>query len=124
MAARGQAVPICPEVAGGLTTPRPAAEIVGGDGNDVLNGQARVMTVTGEDVTEAFLRGAEHALAVVRRYGITTAILKQRSPSCGSVHIYDGTHSGRLRTGPGVTAALLRRHGVIVQSEEHLGHLP
>ena len=117
LAARGQVVPVCPEVAGGLPTPRPTAEIVGGDGNDVLDGRARVMTVTGQDVTEAFLRGAEHTLAVARRYGVTRAILRQCSPSCGSACIYDGTHSGRLRDGPGVTAALLRRHGVIVDSD-------
>ena len=120
LAARGRVVSVCPEVAGGMTTPRPAAEIVGGDGDDVLDGRARVVTITGEDVTEAFLRGAEHALVVAQRYGITRAILRQRSPSCGSVHIYDGTHSGRLRDGPGVTTALLRRHDVIVCSEDDL----
>jgi uncharacterized protein YbbK (DUF523 family) len=118
LAARGLVVPICPEVAGGLPAPRPPAEIVGGDGDDVLDGQARVVTVEGEDVTAAYLRGAECALATARRHGITTAILKQRSPSCGSACIYDGTHSGYLVTGQGVTAALLRRHGVTVWSEE------
>ena len=116
LAARGQVVPVCPEVAGGLTTPRTTAEIVGGDGDDVLDGRARVMTIDGEDVTKAFLRGAECALAVAQRYGVTRAILKQGSPSCGSDHIYDGTHSGQLRPGPGVTAALLRRHGISVWS--------
>jgi uncharacterized protein YbbK (DUF523 family) len=78
------------------------------------------MTVAGEDVTGAFLRGAEHALAVAQRYGITAAILKQRSPSCGSTQIYDGTHSGQLQDGSGVTTALLRRHGIIVWSEDDL----
>jgi uncharacterized protein YbbK (DUF523 family) len=124
LAAQGQVVPICPEVAGGLGVPRPPAEIVGGDGSDVLDGQARVMTIDGEDVTTAFIRGAEHTLAVAQRYGVARAILKQLSPSCGSDHIYDGTHSGRLRAGPGVTAALLRRHNVTVWSEEYaLTHL-
>ena len=118
LAARGQVVPVCPEAAGGLPTPRPPAEIVGGDGDDVLEGRARVMTVAGEDVTEAYLRGAECALKAAQRHGITTAILKQGSPSCGSARIYDGTHSGRLKVGHGVTAALLRRRGVIVRSEE------
>jgi len=121
LAARGRVVPVCPEVAGGLPVPRPPAEIVGGDGDDVLDGRARVVTVAGEDVTAAYLRGAECALAVVQRYSITTAILKQHSPSCGSTGIYDGTHSGRLRAGQGVTAALLRRHGVTIWSEEDLG---
>ena len=118
LAARGQVVPVCPEAASGMAIPRPPAEIIGGDGDDVLNGRARVVTISGEDVTVAFLHGAECALAIVQRYAITRAILKQRSPSCGSTHIYDGTHSGRLRAGAGVTAALLRRHGVVVYSEQ------
>ena len=116
LAARGQVVPICPEVAGGLPTPRPPAEIVGGDGEDVLDGRARVVTVDGADVTAAFRRGAEEALATARRHGITTAILRERSPSCGSGQIYDGSHSGHLIPGQGVTAALLRRNGVRVRS--------
>ena len=120
LAARGCVVPVCPEVAGGLPVPRPTAEIVGGSGEDVLDGRARVVTVAGEDVTEAYLRGAECALAAARRYGVRAAILKQRSPSCGSACIYDGTHEGKLVEGQGVTAALLRRHGVEVRSEENL----
>ncbi|MFQ6102554.1 MAG: DUF523 domain-containing protein [Anaerolineae bacterium] len=118
LAAQGRCVPVCPEVAGGLGVPRPPAEIVGGDGKDVLEGRARVVTAVGEDVTEAYLHGAERALAAARRHAITTAILKQRSPSCGSACIHDGTHSGGLRAGHGVTAALLWRHGVKVCSEE------
>jgi len=121
LAARGWVAPICPEAAGGLPTPRPPAEIVGGDGNDVLDGRARVVTAAGEDVTAAYVRGAECALAAAQRYGVAAAILKQRSPSCGSACIYDGTHTGKLRAGPGVTAALLRRRGVIVYSEEDSG---
>ncbi len=123
LAAHGQVVPICPEVAGGLAIPRPTAEIVGGDGGDVLDGHARVMTIAGDDVTAAFLRGAERALAVARQHGIATAILKQRSPSCGSACIYDGTHGGTLKAGQGVTAALLRRHGVEVLPEEALSRI-
>jgi len=117
LAAQGRVVPICPEVAGGLPIPRPTAEIVGGDGDDVLDGRARVVTVTGEDVTEAYLQGATRALAAAQGHGITSAILKQRSPSCGGTRIYDGTHTGTLMVGHGVTAALLRRHGVTVRSE-------
>lgn len=120
LAARGEVVPICPEVAGGLTIPRPTAEIVGGDGGDVLDGCARVVTVAGDDVTDAFIRGAECALEVAQRLGISVAILRQRSPSCGSACIYDGTHSGMLRGGQGVTTALLRRHGVEVLSEGNI----
>jgi uncharacterized protein YbbK (DUF523 family) len=110
-------VSVCPEVAGGLSIPRPTAEIVDGDGEDVLEGRARVVTAVGDDVTDAFLHGAERALAIVRRHAISIAILRQRSPSCGSACIYDGTHSGTLREGPGVTAALLRRHGVEILTE-------
>lgn len=116
-------MPICPEVAGGLPVPRLPAEIVGGDGADVLDGQARVVTAAGEDVTAAYVRGAERALATTKQHGIMAAILKQRSPSCGSVHIYDGTHSGKLKAGEGVTAALLRRHGVTVWSESDLSRV-
>ena len=118
LAARGWVVPICPEAAGGLGIPRPPAEIVGGDGGDVLDGRARVVTVAGEDVTAAYLRGAEWALAAAQWHGVAAAILRQRSPSCGSGCIHDGTHTGRLRAGQGVTVALLRRHGVAVWSEE------
>lgn len=123
LAARGWLMPFCPEVAGGLAVPRLSAEIVGGSGEDVLDGRARVVTPAGEDLTEAYLRGAEAALVAMQRYGMTAAILKERSPSCGSTCIYDGTHSGRLREGQGVTAALLRRHGMAVWSEEDLDHL-
>lgn len=119
LAARGLILPICPEIAGGLDTPRPTAEIVGGSGEDVLDGRARVLTVLGEDVTEVYMRGAELALALARRYGVTVAILREGSPSCGSERIYDGTHSRRLMPGQGVTTALLRRHGITVQSEEN-----
>jgi uncharacterized protein YbbK (DUF523 family) len=118
LTSRGQVVPICPEVAGGLPIPRPTAEIAGGEGGDVLDGRARVVTIAGDDVTAAFLRGAERALAVAQQHGISVAILRQRSPSCGSACIYDGTHSGILRAGQGVTAALLRRHGVTAYSED------
>lgn len=120
LAALGRVVPVCPEVAGGLPMPRPSAEIAGGSGGDVLDGRARVLTAAGEDVTEAYIRGAEVALALVRRYGIRLAVMKARSPSCSPSGIYDGTHSRRLVAGEGVTAALLRREGVGVISEELL----
>lgn len=102
-------VPICPEVLGGLGTPRPAAEIRGGDGDDVLDGKARVVvTATGRDVTEEFLRGARAALAIARGAGATEAVLKERSPSCGSNEVH---RDGGPRPGAGVAAALFRRHG-------------
>lgn len=118
--AEGRVVPLCPEVAGGLPTPRPPAEISGGQGAQVLAGQARVIAVSGEDVSEAFLAGAQLALAVVRRHGIRVAVLKSGSPSCGNRLTYDGSFSGVKVPGEGVTTALLRREGVLVFSELEL----
>ncbi|HHT26682.1 MAG TPA: DUF523 domain-containing protein [Firmicutes bacterium] len=108
-------VPVCPEVAGGLPIPRDPAEIIGGTGNDVLAGRARVCTRAGRDVTAQFKRGAEHALRICREEGIIRAILKRRSPSCGATQVYDGTFSGRLIAGAGVTAALLLQHGIPIE---------
>ncbi|MFJ6214925.1 DUF523 domain-containing protein [Streptomyces sp. NPDC092296] len=111
----GRVVPFCPEVAGGLPTPRRPAEIVGGDGHEVLDGRARVLDDRGTDVTEEFLRGAHRALAAARRAGCGSAVLMPRSPSCGRGVVYDGSFSGARRTGDGVTAALLERHGIPVR---------
>lgn len=118
--AEGRVVPLCPEVAGGLPTPRPPAEIPGGQGGQVLDGQAQVLTVTGEDVSAAFMAGAQLALALVRRHGIRVAVLKSGSPSCGNRLTYDGSFTGVKVTGEGVTTALLRREGVQVFSELEL----
>lgn len=115
----GKAVPVCPEVLGGLPVPRAPSEIVGGDGFDVLDGRARVLTDKGADNTDAFLQGAAEVLAVARKTGAHTAILKERSPSCGSSMIYDGTFNGRRIPGCGCTAALLIREGIRVCSEEN-----
>ncbi|UVL56574.1 DUF523 domain-containing protein [Pseudomonas sp. B21-035] len=117
---QGRIVPLCPEVAGGLATPRPPAEIPGGQGAAVLEGDTQVLTVTGEDVSVQFLAGAQRALELVRRHGIRIAVLKSGSPSCGNLLTYDGTFSGTKVTGEGVTVALLRREGVQVFSELEL----
>ncbi|WP_443190835.1 DUF523 domain-containing protein [Pseudomonas indica] len=116
----GRVVALCPEVAGGLPTPRPPAEIPGGQGGQVLDGERPVLTVDGEDVSAAFLDGARQALELVRAQGIRIAVLKARSPSCGNRENYDGSFSGVKVPGEGVTAALLRREGVQVFSEEEL----
>lgn len=116
----GRVVPLCPEVAGGLPTPRAAAEIPGGQGGEVLDGQAVVITNEGEDVSDAFLSGAYQALELVREHDIRIAVLKANSPSCGNLLTYDGTFSGVKVSGEGVTAALLKRHGVQVFSELEL----
>ena len=111
-----QLIPVCPEESGGLPTPRPPAEIVGGDGHAVLDGKAKVITADGADVTEAYLQGAHHALETAQFHEATHVILKARSPSCGCGDIYDGTFSGTLTSGDGVTTALLKRHGITVSS--------
>ncbi len=120
LAAEGHAVLVCPEEEGGLGTPRPPAEIVGGDGSDVLDGRARVVTRDGVDVTDAYVAGAREALLRARESGATAAILKARSPSCGCGRIYDGSFTRTQRDGDGVTAALLKREGIEVLTEEDL----
>ena len=101
-------IPVCPEQLGGLSTPRPPAE---------RNGE-RVLTQNGEDVTDAFRRGAEQTLSLARLLGCKTAILKANSPSCGSGSIYDGSFQKRLIPGEGMTATLLRQNGITVLSEQ------
>ena len=100
-------IPVCGEILGGLPTPRVSAERQG----------ARVVTADGCDVTAAYRRGAEEVLRLAERYGCKAAILKERSPSCGSGRIYDGTFTGTLTDGWCVTAELLRDHGICVIGE-------
>jgi len=119
--ASGDILSICPEVAGGLPVPRPPAEIQGGHtGDDVLVGKAKLLTNTGLDVSEQLIEGAKRALALAQKHNIKVAILKARSPSCGSLEIYDGSFSGMQISGMGVTAALLSQHGIHVYDEEHI----
>ncbi len=108
---------ICPEELGGLGTPRPPAGLVGGDGNDVWDGKARVINQNGEDVTQAFCQGALLALENARKMGCRMAVLKARSPSCGK-----GVAGGidHPVVGDGVTTALFRRAGIEVFTEEEL----
>ncbi|KAB3932284.1 DUF523 domain-containing protein, partial [Bacteroides uniformis] len=112
-----KAVMVCPELLGGFTTPREPAEIIGGTGEDVLNGTARIVTASGEDVTALYMDGAEKTLAYAKEIGAATVILKENSPSCGSSFIYDGTFSGKKIIGDGITSALLKRAGCRVLSE-------
>lgn len=116
----GRLVPFCPEVAGGLATPRPPAEIQGGDGAAVLRGEAVVETNGGKNVTAAFVSGAEQALALAKAQGVTMAVLKAKSPSCGVGMIYDGGFSGKQIPGSGVTATLLEANGIRVFHENQL----
>lgn len=108
------------EVLGGLETPRSPAEIQGGDGYDVLDGRARVVTKDGRDVTEAYIAGAGRALEICQKNGVTEAVLKAKSPSCGSGTIYDGSFTGKLKAGFGVAAALLERSGIAVRDERQV----
>ncbi len=132
LAQRYRLIPVCPEVLGGLPTPRPAAELQDGDGSGGgVAGErsegaraARVVNVDGEDVTAAYRRGAEAAVAVARAVGASRAVLKARSPSCGTASVYDGTFSRRLVPGRGVTAAALAAAGLEVGSEEDAAAAP
>lgn len=112
-------IAVCPEVWGGLPTPRPPAEIEKGDGHDVLDGNARVLRYqTGEDVTADFLDGCRKVLDTVRAAGVKLAILKERSPSCGVKKIY---RNREPVTGKGVAAAALSREGLSLLTEEDIG---
>jgi len=114
---QGRALPVCPEQIGGLPTPRAKAEITSGDGFDVLQGRAMVVTADGTDVTESFLKGAKECLKLVKLAGIKEAILKERSPSCGINWIVQaGTH----KKGMGVLAAILKQNGVRLISSDSL----
>jgi uncharacterized protein YbbK (DUF523 family) len=113
-------IPVCPEQLGGLSTPRAPQEIQGGTGDDVLNGVCSVLNKNGQDVTGKFTRGAEETLQLACQLGIDEFIGKSGSPSCGCSRIYDGSFSGRLIDGDGVTTALLRRNGVKIIPEEEL----
>ena len=103
-------IPVCPEQLGGLSTPREPSERQDG----------AVRMKSGADVTAQYRRGAEQALHLARLYGCRAAVLKEHSPSCGSGEIYDGTFSGRLMPGDGVTAALLKENGIAVYGESEI----
>jgi uncharacterized protein YbbK (DUF523 family) len=116
----GKAVLVCPEQLGGLSTPRPAHEIQGGTGAEVIEGLAKVISINGEDGTRDFIRGAEETLKIAKQVGAHTAILKAKSPSCGYGKIYDGSFSRTKIDGNGVTAELLARNRIRVYTEEDM----
>jgi uncharacterized protein YbbK (DUF523 family) len=117
----GRVIAVCPELAGGLSVPRPPAEITGAAGGaGVLDGEARVITSEADDVAAAFVRGAESALEVAQAHGIRVAVLKEGSPSCGVRLTSDGSFCGVKIDDSGVTAALLRRHRIAVFSEHEI----
>lgn len=103
-------IPICPEVYGGLKTPRDPAERI----------KDNIITKNGEDVTEQFQKGAEEVLKLAKFYDCKLAILKERSPSCGYGKIYDGTFTGTIVDGNGVAAELLAQNGITVIGESEI----
>ncbi|ELY2740511.1 DUF523 domain-containing protein [Cronobacter turicensis] len=109
----------CPELAAGLPTPRPPAEIVSGDNKT----QDRIIEITGKEVTEHYQLGAWLALRTAQDAGCTAALLTDGSPTCGSQFIYDGSFSGRRKSGMGIAASLLSAHGIAVFSENNLANL-
>ena len=111
LAERHTLIPVCPEQLGGLATPRPPAER---QGDKVVNRE-------GQDVTEAYALGAQRALRIARLNHVSVAVMKAKSPSCGSGRVYDGTFSGRLIPGDGVCAEALKQAGIAVYSEEDYG---
>lgn len=107
---KGVLVPVCPEVLGGLKTPRPCSEIKNG----------RVINSLGEDVTESFEKGARSALEIAKKNNVLFAVLKQGSPSCGCKQIYDGSFSGKKISGTGVAARMLLDNGFVVFDENDI----
>lgn len=103
-------IAVCPEVLGGLKTPRVPCEIAG----------SRVLGKDKTDKTAEYMRGAKEALRLAKENNCKTAILKSKSPSCGKGLIYDGTFSGKLKVGDGVTAKLLTENGIRVLTEEEI----
>ncbi len=114
---RKEVIIFCPEALGGLKIPHSPSEIKGGDGFDCLCGKARVLSKEGKDVTEFFIKGAESVLELAKKSGSRKAVLKSKSPSCSCGWIFDGTFSGKLISGYGVTAALLKKNGIEVISD-------
>jgi uncharacterized protein YbbK (DUF523 family) len=113
-----KATTVCPELLGGFSTPREPAEIIGGNGEDVLDRKAKVVEKSGRDVTEMYIKGAYATLNKAKEIGAKMVVLKEYSPSCGSSMIYNGEFIGEKIVGNGVTTALLKRNGIRVISEE------
>lgn len=113
-------IPVCPEQLGGLPTPRVPQEIQGCSGEEILDGKGRVKNKNGKDVTKEFIRGAGEVLKIAKLFDIKEFIGKSKSPSCGYGKTYDGSFTGRLINGNGVAAALLKRNGIKVISDDKI----
>ncbi|PLV59140.1 DUF523 domain-containing protein [Thermotoga sp. KOL6] len=114
-------IPVCPEQLGGLPTPRPRCEIIGGHG---WTGKEKVVDEFGNDRTENYVRGAKLTFNIARLLKIDLAILKSKSPSCGNKCVYDGSFLGKLVEGKGVTAYFLEKNGIRVLNEREIHLIP
>lgn len=115
LVAQGKAIAACPEQLGGRTTPRPQCEIVRQE-----NGSSIVIDIHGVDITAEMVKGAESTLELALKYGVKKAILKSKSPSCGCGLVYDGSFTGKLTEGNGITTALLIDNGIAVLTEDSI----
>ena len=111
-------IAVCPEILAGFDIPRTACEIVGGSGEDVLKGTARIIDKKGTDIAGIMISGAEKALQICLESSITKAYLKSKSPTCGCGKIYDGSFSNTLKSGNGIFSALLKQYGIEVVEVE------
>lgn len=117
-------VPICPECMAGMLVPREPIEIEPGKtAQDVLNGQARVFSKSGQDVTDDLLFGLQATVGMAKRHHVRVALLKQNSPTCGTRQIYDGTFTGKRIDGSGLLAVLLKQEGIAVFDESQIDEL-
>ena len=117
---KGKVVAVCPEVMGGLSVPRLACEISGANALEVIEGRARVVNIAGDDITEHVLEGCYKAFDLAKKNNIKLAILKDKSVSCGTDQIHDGSFQGILVSGKGILAVLLEREGIRVKNSDNL----
>lgn len=119
----GMLIPVCPEQLGGMETPREPHEIVESTALEVLRGNGKVLSITGKDSTDKFIKGAYETLRIAKDLGVTEAILKSNSPSCGFGTVYDGNFSGKKIKGNGITSELLKRENIKIYNEKYIEKL-
>ncbi|MDD5634085.1 MAG: DUF523 domain-containing protein [Candidatus Omnitrophica bacterium] len=117
-------IDVCPEMLGGLGSPREKSEIDNASGEDVLDGRGHVISISGQDPTPQFIRGAHLALSLAKQNNIKIAVMKSSSPSCGRGMIHSGKFDGVLTRGNGVTTALLLRNGIKVFTDREVEENP